>query len=185
MKMLLLIRIKLVPDPGLKNPVWMELAAFATINENDIDVECVERVQPWHECEQPAVTSLHRLNASTYIKNYILSKEFQKPIEKIDANLLTSDQKLAYDIVLRHFESTTTKALRLIIHGTAGTGKTFILKALKSKLTDAIFLTASIYELIQLNTNIWIYYYVCAMALLLSLITSFSLNVLYRMYLKL
>ena len=56
---------------------------------------------------------------------------------------MTSDQKLAYDIVLRHFESTTTKALRLIIHGTAGTGKTFILKALKSKLTDAIFLTAS------------------------------------------
>ena len=119
------------------------MANFAAINECDDEYVCVERETPWHICEEAAVTNMHRLEAKEYLNEYRKSKRLKTPIEPVDASKLTSEQRLAYDIVLRHSESDTTKALRMIIHGTAGTGKTFILKALKYKLPDSVILTAS------------------------------------------
>ena len=131
-----------VADSSLHIPDWMQMANFSAINEEDTDINCVQRELPWDMWEQPNINELHRLNATSYIQDYVRSKRLKTPIEKIDMTRLNSEQLLAYNIVIEHFESTTKKALRMILHGIAGTGKSFVLKALKYKLQDAIFLTA-------------------------------------------
>ncbi len=52
-------------------------------------------------------------------------------------------QKLAYKIVKNYWQSQDkTDSLRLILHGTAGTGKTWVIKALKQLMKDDIHMTA-------------------------------------------
>ncbi len=132
-----------VPDQNLSTPDWMDMANFATINEEDIDVNHVQRDLPWDEWEQEHVTEMHRLRAPNYIEEYIRSRTLKTPLEDIDITNLNSEQRLAYDIVVKHYHGSSSDALRMIIHGTAGTGKTHIIKALKYEMRDSIFLTAT------------------------------------------
>ena len=67
-----------------------------------------------------------------------LKENFQlqmTPPDLIDVNSSSDMQKLAYDIITRHSKSTSKKeALLLIINGVAGTGKSYLIRALKSYL---------------------------------------------------
>ena len=58
-----------------------------------------------------------------------------------DVNSFSEMQKLAYDIIAKHSKSTSKKeALLLIINGVAGTGKSYLIIALKSYLKQTLSL---------------------------------------------
>lgn len=53
----------------------------------------------------------------------------------VDVNSFSEMQRLAYDIVCRHFENTSEKEpLLLIIIGVAGTGKSYLINGIRSLL---------------------------------------------------
>ena len=69
----------------------------------------------------------------------------------INISALNNEQRLAYDIVHKHYthslnEDTATvipNALHMIIYGTAGTGKSYLIHAISSLLKESCFLTAT------------------------------------------
>ena len=62
----------------------------------------------------------------------------------IDANLktLNSDQKLAYDIVVNHYQEKKTEPLHMIITGGAGCGKSYLIHCLRHTLQNTCMVTA-------------------------------------------
>ena len=64
--------------------------------------------------------------------------------EDIDINTLNPKQRKFYDIVLNHRNSKSRKKkqLLMILLGTAGTGKSYVIKALKDALGDELEITA-------------------------------------------
>ena len=48
-----------------------------------------------------------------------------------DPHLLAGKQRIVYDAVCNHFHSATDEPLRLIVSGTAGTGKSYLIHALR------------------------------------------------------
>ena len=64
--------------------------------------------------------------------------------ELIDINYFSEMQKLAYNIITKHSENTSVKEpLLLIINGVAGTGKSYLIKALTSYLQHKCVITAT------------------------------------------
>ena len=62
----------------------------------------------------------------------------------IDTNSFSDMQRLAYDIVTRHFEDPSLKEpLCLIVIGVAGTGKSYLINALQSCLQTKCVITAT------------------------------------------
>ena len=53
---------------------------------------------------------------------------------KYDINLkdFTNGQRMTYDMATKHFTSKTSEQLLLGVFGTAGTGKSYLIKALKN-----------------------------------------------------
>ena len=76
-----------------------------------------------------------------------LKEKFQlqlTPPDLIDVNSFSEMQNLAYDINTTHSKSTSKKeALLLIINGVAGTGKSYLIRALKSYLKQKCVITAT------------------------------------------
>jgi len=76
----------------------------------------------------------------SYYKNFIKT---QKILTKIDRDyssftfdLLNEEQKFAYNLVKFHVESLHHDPIKLILHGVAGVGKSFLILALKNLLRD-------------------------------------------------
>ena len=63
-------------------------------------------------------------------------------IQDIKREDLMSDQRKAFDIVDKHFKRKNHKQLLMLVLGTAGTGKTCLIHALKKLLQDKSILTA-------------------------------------------
>ena len=53
-----------------------------------------------------------------------------------DPELLQGKQRLVYDAVRSHMQAEDPKPLRMIVSGTAGTGKSFLIHYLKALLSD-------------------------------------------------
>ena len=81
------------------------------------------------------------------------TQTFQQNIQ-IDTNTLNNEQKLAFDIITNHYKKTHTgyvqaeqvndnKQLLMIIYGTAGTGKSYLIHAIASQLKEDCCLTAT------------------------------------------
>ena len=63
-------------------------------------------------------------------------------ISTINPQLLQGKQRLVYNIVCQHLESADTEPLRMIVSGTAGTGKSYLIHCLKSLLQDQVRVVA-------------------------------------------
>jgi hypothetical protein len=114
------------------------------------DTACAERKTPWSETEYG--WSPDKIG---WMHNYIAQHESQKwkPKDGGDAPVAnecnmerdgTDEQKIAYRLVHDHWKEKRSKdqsPLHLIVHGTAGTGKSWLLKSLKQLIKDQIFLT--------------------------------------------
>ena len=59
-----------------------------------------------------------------------------------DPQQLQGKQLLAYTIVRHHLESDASPSLRMIVSGTAGTGKSYIIHSLRLLLQDRVFVAA-------------------------------------------
>lgn len=73
------------------------------------------------------------------------SREAPQPDQQFtttDPQLLQGKQRLAYDAVHHHFHSTNKEPLHLIVSGTAGTGKSFLIHALRGLLQTQVRVAA-------------------------------------------
>ena len=72
----------------------------------------------------------------TWIKKNKEEYTIDEQYEFVDINSLSEMQKLAYDIVKTHFDDTSAEKepLCLIINGVAGTGKSYLINAIRNLL---------------------------------------------------
>ena len=61
---------------------------------------------------------------------------------KIHTNLLNEKQRRVYDTVVNHYKSNRETQLLMIVLGTASTGKSFVIKALKEHLNHSLLIAA-------------------------------------------
>lgn len=73
------------------------------------------------------------------------NKIHQQRFEPVDINSFSQMQQLAYNIVKMHFEDTSSdkEPLCLIINGVAGTGKSYLISAIRSLLQSKCVVTAT------------------------------------------
>ena len=117
----------------------------ASVNEEHEDWMYVARMTPLPET---TVFSLHQIEQmkATYSMTQIQEMPFWLDnikasavtdvthINLVNIALLNRKQSIAYEIVRQHYESNQTEPIRLIITGQGGSGKSFIINALKSLL---------------------------------------------------
>ena len=130
---------------------WMLLSQLNPTFQNT-ENESVDNVN-W----QPSVTSLtpEQLNdsanwISSIRKHYNTDHSFQHNAP-IDTNTLNDEQRLAFEIITEHHQKLTTeselsndhKQLLMIIYGTTGTGKSYLIHAIASQLQNDCCLTAT------------------------------------------
>jgi hypothetical protein len=111
---------------------------------------------------------------SSWLDNQkLIFKSVRKPPIPLDEALKLAgpEQKLAYKFITKHHQqelkSSECKPLRLILHGIAGTGKSFLLQMLRQKLKKYAFFSATtgaavcviegrtIHSLLALPTRAW------------------------------
>ena len=78
-----------------------------------------------------------------YLTKYAAKREPRSPV--VDISSFSERQKLAYDIVKSHFDDTSSEreSLCLIIHGLAGTGKIYLINAIRNLLQSRCAVTAT------------------------------------------
>ena len=78
----------------------------------------------------------------TWIKKNKEEYTIDEQYEVVDINSFSEMQKLAYDIVKSHFDvpSSEGEPLCLIINGVAGTGKSYLINAIRNLFTVIIVL---------------------------------------------
>ncbi len=83
------------------------------------------------------------LEMPSFITNQRREYVPQSVLKRADPKLLTGKQLEAYEMVREHFESKTHRsALKMIVSGTAGTGKSYLIQCLKLLLGDSLRVTA-------------------------------------------
>ena len=82
---------------------------------------------------------------STWIKTNKEQYMVDEQYDIIDINSFSEMQKLAYDIVKSHFDDTSLEKepLCLIINGVAGTGKSYLINAIRNLLRSKCAVTAT------------------------------------------
>ena len=82
---------------------------------------------------------------STWIRKNKEEYTIDEQNEVVDINSFSEMQKLAYDIVKFHFDDTSSErdSLCLIINGVAGTGKSYLINAIRNLLQSRRAVTAT------------------------------------------
>jgi len=128
-------------DPEFAQPQWMEIAQFAKVYESLDENNAPARESEWHTPRFPISKEL-KYDGVRFIddesKNDIIHDT-----TAVDVSKLAHEQKIAFEEIKNHFDSKDTDALHMVLHGTAGTGKSYILKALKHMIKDAFHITAT------------------------------------------
>ena len=105
---------------------------FDTLSEND-----------WHSYSYP-YTPQQLLEMASWINSTKQYYETQVENCNVDINTFSSMQSLAYNIVKDHFENPNPQSpLHLIINGFAGTGKSFLISALRNPMQQNCTVTAT------------------------------------------
>ena len=124
---------------NIHNQTW----AKANINKFHKSVQYIVS-KCTYDCKSTYDWHLDRANYSeqqiqempTWIKTnkqeYVIDEQY----DLVDINSFSEMQKLAYDIVKSHFDDTSTEAepLCLTINGVAGTGKSYLINAIRTLL---------------------------------------------------
>lgn len=92
-------------------------------------------------------TSASRLYANLHEMPSFISTHRQSALHashtiNVDPNLLQGKQLLVYNTVKQHLESNNPTPLHMIVSGTAGTGKSYIINCLKLLLQSKLRVTA-------------------------------------------
>ena len=133
--------VALQQDPSLKQTDWMQMSCLADMMDFTANIDACTREQPWDEFLQP-LQDIDRERAKTHAKDLIQADEYRAILPQISRDTLNHEQKLGYDIICKHYTQKVKKPLYMIIHGTAGTGKTHLLQATINILLSTLFLTA-------------------------------------------
>ena len=104
--------------------------------DDNVDWEEAARLLP-----QPLLLSCP--NWIKHTKSQTESSTCRRQLPTIDIQDLNLQQRNAYDIVSTHYTSNSQNPLNLLMLGTAGTGKSFLIKAISQLLQYKCLLTAS------------------------------------------
>ena len=123
---------------------WMILADFS-ISNNSSDPEA-SSLHNWQTTSYP-YTSQQIAEMPSWIisqKQTYIYQTSNNPFNNININTFSDMQALAYNLVKEHFESPSQEPpLLLIINGFAGTGKSYLISALRSLLQQSCIVTAT------------------------------------------
>ena len=103
-----------------------------------------ETMQNWHfDCANYSEQQIQQ--TPTWIKKNKDEYTIDEQYEVVDINSFSEMQKLAYDIVKSHFDDTSSEreSLCLIINGVAGTGKSYLVNAIRNLLQSRCAVTAT------------------------------------------
>lgn len=124
---------------------WMQLCQlhprFEIPLESDNTVdweEAARQLTPGNLRDSPSwISSQRRLADSTSHSPWI------RHLPQVDISTLSHKQQHVYDIVMTHHTSDSPPPLRMIVSGTAGTGKSYLISALSQLLGDSCMLTGT------------------------------------------
>ncbi len=121
---------------------WMILSDLHTPFDNSDQTS--ESTHDWHlDRANYSEQQIHEM--PTWIKtnkeNYTIDEQY----DIVDVNSFSEMQKLAYDMVKSHFHDTLSEKdpLCLIINGVAGTGKSYLINAIRNLLNSKCAVTAT------------------------------------------
>ncbi|XP_059064231.1 uncharacterized protein LOC131856450 [Cryptomeria japonica] len=109
--------------PGLP----LHLDELDMLGQHDIDLKNDWGVHHFSPQEKEIATNFIHSNRRTFQPHHVLQQQSQ--------NNLCIQQQKAYDIVISHLHATSLQApLKMIVQGTAGTGKSHLITSIKSAL---------------------------------------------------
>ena len=134
-----------VPEPcNTTREEWMIISDLHTPFENNVQHPSV--LHNWQQ-DRAQYTEQEIGEMPTWVKTQKdqAADNNTDNFELVDVNSLSQMQKLAYDIVNNHFENTSVDKdpLCLIIIGVAGTGKSYLINALRNLLQNSCAVTGT------------------------------------------
>ncbi len=121
---------------------WMILSDLNTPFDNSEQTS--ESTHDWH-LDRASYSEQQIHEMPTWIKTNKEEYSVDEQYDIVDVNSFSEMQKLAYDIVKCHFDDTSSnkEPLSLIINGVAGTGKSYLINALRNLLQSKCAVTAT------------------------------------------
>ena len=121
---------------------WMILSDLNTPFDNS--EQTPDSTYDWH-LDRANYSEQQIQEMSTWIKKNKEEYTIDEQYDVADVNSFSEMQKLAYDIVKSHFNdaSSETEPLCLIINGVAGTGKSYLINAIRNLLQSKCAVTAT------------------------------------------
>jgi len=130
--------------PNYPDAHWMEINNFSKIYSAFQDTDAPPRTTPWDVPNNHIYLPPDKIiQGKTFIEDESKIEHDETSTDAVDVSHLAEEQKIAYRTVYDHFEKKEKQPLHMILHGTAGTGKSYILKALKHIIKDAFHITAT------------------------------------------
>ena len=122
---------------------WMVISDLHTPFDNSLG-QTPETMQNWH-LDSANYSEQQIQEMPTWIKKNKEEYTIDEQYEVVDINSFSEMQKLAYDIVKSHFDDTSSdrESLCLIINGVAGTGKSYLINAIRNLLQSRCAVTAT------------------------------------------
>ena len=121
---------------------WMILSDLHTPFDNS--EQTPDSTYDWH-LDRANYSEQQIQEMPTWIKTSKEEYTVDEQYDAVDTNSFSEMQKLAYDIVKTHFEDTSSEKepLCLIINGVAGTGKSYLINAIRHLLQSKCAVTAT------------------------------------------
>ncbi|CAB3979507.1 ATP-dependent DNA helicase PIF1 [Paramuricea clavata] len=121
---------------------WMILSDLNTPFENS--EQTPESTYDWH-LDRANYSEQQIQEMPTWIKTNKEEYTIDEQYDVVDINSFSEMQKLAYDIVKSHFDDTSSEKepLCLIINGVAGTGKSYLINAIRNLLQSKCAVAAT------------------------------------------
>ncbi|MDD9816931.1 MAG: hypothetical protein OXU61_02150 [Gammaproteobacteria bacterium] len=124
---------------------WMYLCQLnPTFTSNEQQLDSVSDSVDWElAAAQMEPTVLLSFPNWIYSNRAQTTTDFQLPTRQVDISSLNTAQRKAYDIVADHHTAQSASPLKMMVLGTAGTGKSFLISCQAQLLQDRCLLTGT------------------------------------------